>query len=313
MNQMSEAQVEEAMKTCAEEPIHIPGSIQPMGCLVAFDRATGTISHVSVNTQEFLGLPPDQILGTDARRQFESSVWHELTNAMGRFGSAGHASHVGRFMLEGQALDLTAFPSDNRFVVEFEPIGQATGSDKDPLADLEFFVREFRSSPDISSLLERMTRLMRQVSGYDRVMVYKFDKDFNGEIVAESKRPSVESFLGLHFPNTDIPAQARAMMKKIPLRLIHDTGQEPVRILSLDPKGTASRHLSWATARHIAALLPVPSQHGCALDDDALRCGRGSVVGNRCVSPHQSKDSATTVASNSNGGASTIRRPDRTS
>ena len=235
VNHLSEAQVEEAMKTCAEEPIHVPGNIQPMGAMVAFDLATGRIGHVSANSKDFVGLSPDEILGSDARSSFGATVWHGLSNAMGRFGTAEIRSHVGRFDLGGQTLDLTAFPSGSQVVVEFEPTGEAGRNDTDPFADLDFFVREIRSSPDIGTLLERMTRMMRHVSGYDRVMVYKFDKHFNGEVVAESKRPAVDSFLGLHFPHTDIPAQARAMMERVPLRLIHNTSHDPVTILSLDP------------------------------------------------------------------------------
>ncbi|MCY4178727.1 MAG: hybrid sensor histidine kinase/response regulator, partial [Litoreibacter sp.] len=73
-------------------------------------------------------------------------------------------------------------------------------------------------------------------TGYDRVMVYRFDADFNGEVIAEARQRTLEPYLGLRFPHWDIPSQARDIMAKIPLRFISDVDAEPVPLMAAEPK-----------------------------------------------------------------------------
>jgi light-regulated signal transduction histidine kinase (bacteriophytochrome) len=72
---------------------------------------------------------------------------------------------------------------------------------------------------------------VRGLTGFDRVMVYRFDPDWNGEVVAEERRDDLEPFLGLHFPASDIPAQARALYLRNWLRLIPDARYAPVPLV----------------------------------------------------------------------------------
>lgn len=69
------------------------------------------------------------------------------------------------------------------------------------------------------------------VTGFDRIMIYKFDPDGNGEVIAESTRSSMESFLGLNYPAADIPQQARALYLRNPFRIIADVASPTVALL----------------------------------------------------------------------------------
>ena len=98
-------------------------------------------------------------------------------------------------------------------------------------------------------------------------MVYRYDEEYNGEIVAESKREDLNSFLGLHYPSTDIPAQARALYEKNWIRLISDVDYTPVPLVpAIDPASGAPRDLTYATLRSVSPNpRRVPAEHGLSL------------------------------------------------
>src|SRR5690606_20228752 len=78
-----------------------------------------------------------------------------------------------------------------------------------------------------TALYEEAARVMKELSGYDRVMVYRFDPDGHGEIVGEAREEQLEPFLGLHYPESDIPQQARELYLKNRIRVLVDVGYEP--------------------------------------------------------------------------------------
>ena len=92
-------------------------------------------------------------------------------------------------------------------------------------------VEELNRAATLAELYAITARAVRDLTGFDRVMVYRYDDDYNGEVVAESKRDDLNSFLGLHYPSTDIPAQARALYEKNWLRLISDVDYTPAPLV----------------------------------------------------------------------------------
>ena len=129
---------------------------------------------------------------------------------------------------------MTAIQSQGRVVVEIEPVdlaGSGSGS-TDAMRDLNFLLTGIQNCTEQRDLLERTVDMIRHLTGYDRVMVYRFDPEFNGEVIAEAHRSSLETFVGLHFPHWDIPPQVRAIMQTVPLRLIPDVQQASVDLLA---------------------------------------------------------------------------------
>ncbi len=113
-------------------------------------------------------------------------------------------------------------------IVELEPCSPA--GDPDPGAfdhRLRGSVVRLQSARDASSLAQIAAEQVRALTGFDRVMVYRFDAEWNGEVVAESKREDLEPFLGLHYPASDIPAQARRLYTINWLRFIADVDYWP--------------------------------------------------------------------------------------
>ena len=226
--EMREADVARALETCAEEPVHIPGCIQPTGVLLAYGSTTGTISHVSANAEDFLGTSPEALIGQNMLNSFGPDLWHGLKNA----AIVGGRSPAGTFDLGSGPLDFHSFESDSQMVVEAEPWADDPHS---TIQNLSFLINRVQATDSVQALFQQSSELLRSVTGYDRVMIYRFDRDWNGEVVAEARPRSIEPFLGLRFPHWDIPPQARAMMLKSDLRFICDVDQTPVPLITEKP------------------------------------------------------------------------------
>lgn len=84
---------------------------------------------------------------------------------------------------------------------------------------------------DIKLLCDTVVEHVRELTGYDRVMVYKFHEDEHGEVVAESKRGDLEPYIGLHYPATDIPQASRFLFKQNRVRMISDCHAISVRVI----------------------------------------------------------------------------------
>ncbi|HEU0124940.1 MAG TPA: ATP-binding protein, partial [Flavobacterium sp.] len=111
------------------------------------------------------------------------------------------------------------------------------------------FVSQMNRTKSLKDLCALVAQGTREITGYDRVMIYRFDEQYNGEVFAEDCREDLEPFLGLHYPHTDIPAQARELYIRNQLRLIVDINYEPVPIYTVDDKEGKNLDLSLSILR----------------------------------------------------------------
>lgn len=234
------------LTNCEHEPIHIPGSIQPYGFLLGI-TPDWKIDFCTANISEFMDLVYDQLLGEKFETIFGTSAQKELYDYI-------HDNKVQLvFPLEIKLIDhyfqVTIHKSNGIYVLEAEP--QSTG--KEQLASMYAQTLQFVSNMNNTSTLKELCALVaegtREITGYDRVMIYRFDADYNGEIYAENCREDLEPFLGLHYPHTDIPIQARELYMKNQMRLIVDIGYEPVPIFTIDDKENKNLDLSLSILR----------------------------------------------------------------
>jgi chemotaxis family two-component system sensor kinase Cph1 len=112
-------------------------------------------------------------------------------------------------------------------------------------------VAELNRATALSELYDITARAVRELTGFDRVMVYRYDRDYNGEVVAEDKRADLNSFLGQHYPASDIPAQARALYEKNWIRLISDVNYVPSPLV---PVTGAPIDLTYSTLRSVSPI-----------------------------------------------------------
>lgn len=226
---MSDAYPPVDLTNCDREPIHILGAIQPVGVLIAL-TADWMIARVSANSAEYLAQGPDALLGRPLAEIFPPATIHALRNrvAMLRGPDAVERIFGCPLIAGGAPFDIALHLSGGQIVIEAEPGsdqgGDATGTVRSMIARLD-------QLPDLASFLNEGARQIRGLAGYDRVMVYRFAPDGSGEVVAESCRRGIGAFLGLHYPATDIPAQARELYKRNLLRIITDVDADPVPVL----------------------------------------------------------------------------------
>lgn len=245
------------LENCSSEPIHIPGNIQDHGFLIAID-GTFRITYCSDNVVRFLGITAAELLNKPAgildpllgRTEPPNFVIQLIKLAQTDKGFEPFNPYP--MTLEGLPFNLIISRSEQFYLLEFEP------EISDLKADLQRIVgrslSEMLSDIQPSSILNKSVAKIKEVIGYDRVMIYKFHGDGHGEVVAEVKNDNLEPFLGLHYPATDIPKQARELYKKNLTRLISNVYTTPSAILTMLEADKAPLDLTNAALRAVSPI-----------------------------------------------------------
>ena len=228
------------LNNCDREPIHLPGSIQPHGCLLVCDSALTVVRRHSVNAAELLGLPNPNLNGEKFANLFGEFLTHEIRNAAARSNDPARPGLlIGLSLGEGRpSVDVAVHAYKGAMFIEFELAQDAAGTS--PLELARTLIGRLGKIDDPDRLVNGAARLIRGLLSYDRVMVYRFAHDGSGEVISEAKRGDLESFLGQHFPATDIPKQARQLYLDNTIRVIGDVDAtrvpvEPVLDASAEP------------------------------------------------------------------------------
>ncbi|TDK38630.1 hybrid sensor histidine kinase/response regulator [Rhizobium deserti] len=215
------------LTNCDREPIHIPGSIQPHGCLLASDLAGAVILHHSGNAPEMLQVTGD-INGQRLEDIVGGDTAHTLRNALATSDDpARPAFRHGLRLPSGKAFDVSLHRFESKVIIEFEPA--STDGDQ-PLEVARMLISRIRNMTSVDRLVESAARLVFAMLGYDRAMVYHFQEDGSGKVVSEYKRRDLESFKGQYFPASDIPKQARELYVRNTIRVISDASGERIPI-----------------------------------------------------------------------------------
>lgn len=236
---------------CEREPIHTPGSIQPHGALLMLAEPALRVVMASASAADHLGRSLDRIVGarlselTDGTppeplsdptpvRSFEP--WNPMKVRMG-----------------GRAFDAIVQRVDGLLLVELEPTSAAQG---DGLRAFYGLVREAVMRLQATETLDEMCAAaaaeVRHMTNFDRVMVYRFDPAGHGTVIAEERRPEAEPYLGLRYPASDIPRQARRLYLLNRLRLIPDVDCVPSPLVPPEnPLTRAPLDLSHAALRSV--------------------------------------------------------------
>ncbi|WP_432562076.1 SpoIIE family protein phosphatase [Kineococcus sp. SYSU DK003] len=243
------------LTTCESEPIHVPGAIQPHGVLLAVDRSTRRVVVASRNAIELFG----DRLGRVPRATLTELMGPELAGRISEAESLDNLEEPLHAELEvgGQAVavDVVLHASGDRLVVEVEPTPAPDGGVGVSYRATRAAVGRLAGSADVTVLCDRLAREIRILTGFDRVMVYRFDAQWNGEVVAEDRRADLNAFHGLRYPASDIPAQARRLYTENWTRLIADVGYVPSQLQPLlDPGTGAPLDLSHSVLRSVSPI-----------------------------------------------------------
>jgi chemotaxis family two-component system sensor kinase Cph1 len=225
---MSNFQVD--LTNCDIEPIHIPGQVQSHGFIIVLDQEC-VIRYYSDNTKEFLPGVTGKLLGKpveyiEIRLEMaqQPDFLRKLINSK---SGAKNFERINPIPIEisGIAFYLVISVSNNYYLLEFEPA--VSNFDLDVQSMMGRTIAEILSYSDMQELLDNSAKQVKEIIQYDRVMIYRFAADGHGQVVAEAKNDDLPPWLGLHYPASDIPKQARELYKLNLTRLIADVNTIP--------------------------------------------------------------------------------------
>ncbi len=208
-----------------------PGAIQPRGVMLVAD-ASGTITHVAGEAERLFGVSPEALFG-------KALAALGIAVAPPAEVAGAHAPHVYDSMVSlaghgGMPLAGSVHACEGRLIVELEELAALAPDRQQPamaISRLEAALQQARTEQDLAA---RLAAWFREISGYERAMVYRFERNWDAHVVGESQCTGTGRFLGLHFPASDIPPAARAVYESLALRMIVDVEDEPAPLLAAE-------------------------------------------------------------------------------
>jgi light-regulated signal transduction histidine kinase (bacteriophytochrome) len=233
------------VRGCDLEPIHIPGAIQPHGVLVALDPRTRTVLQISANCAAYFGAAPEVALG-DSLEALVGPAAHALAATANAASSASEPVVVG---IAGHMFDVLGHRHGGVVILEFErQVAHASWSE----SALRATLARLQRPNSVGELCVIAVDAIRKLTGFDRVMMYRFNEDGHGDVIEESASDEVASYRGLRFPESDIPRQARELYVLNWMRLIPDAAYVPVPLLAAPERHVEPLDLSFATLRSVS-------------------------------------------------------------
>ena len=211
---------------CDREPIHIPQAIQPHGFLLVLDRDALGVRRCAGAAEALSGLvtvlgrPVADVLGEVVGRRLRDMARTDESGFAGRWRASNRLEYdvVAHYAQQGPA---------DEMIVEVEQSSQQARLGVELISRLDGASSAFERAASVRAVCERAADAFRRLTGFDRVMIYRFLDDDSGQVVAEARAPDAESFLNHRFPATDIPRQARALYLRNLVRVIPDSHYRP--------------------------------------------------------------------------------------
>jgi len=243
-----ETELEAALAQCASEPIRVPGAIQPHGVLLALCGNPLRVEQVSSNCAYELGLYPNELLGKPL--SFLVSPEQALLISRAQPRPNGMADEPLRLSIWGNDYNASIHTCEEMLIIELEPYAA-------PMPDQSRIItrvlRNLQASTDLETLFDISVHEIQALTGFDRVMIYRFEPEGHGKVVAEALTGSLPSYIGLNFPASDIPAQARELYRLNWIRLIPDAAYTPVPLVPLlRPSTGRPLDLGFSTLRSVS-------------------------------------------------------------
>ncbi len=236
------------LTNCDREPIHLIGTAQAHGVIVACDRKEYQITHCSENAGKILGIESKALLGNPVFNLLPEAFRNSFPVVKGK------KELLPEIELNGARFLVIVHISGDDLIFDFEPLGEKRSA-VNFQKQLSRILNELNSSGTIEVLTRKAASLVKSFFGYDRVMIYQFDEEWNGEVIAEEKEEDLESWLGLHYPATDIPQPSRELFLKQEIRIISDVNYDPARLLSFSTlKNNTSLDLSLSELRGVSPI-----------------------------------------------------------
>jgi len=239
------------IENCEDEPIHIPGLIQPHGFLISVDATSKKINVCSENINDYIPLTHQELLSKNIERVFSDDFYSKFLS----FSENNQITsrHFNSILYES-LYSVTFHKSGNNIIIEAEPAEQEENENEKLYNSSRKLLNHIEDTSTLKELCDSVAVAIKDITGYDRVMVYKFDDEYNGEVLSESREEHLEPYLGLHYPHTDIPKQARDLYIKNQLRVIGDVNYTPAELYTLENSNIEQLDLSLSVLRSVSPI-----------------------------------------------------------
>lgn len=235
---------------CDREPITRLDRIQSFGFLIALAN-DWTVVRVSENIAQYFAIPAAQLLGSRLENWITKPALHEIRNRLTVVQTTGGERIFGlRLVKNLPEVDLSLHFVDGLLMIEGEASQKAERMEAASM--VRAMVAHLGRAENDARFHSNAARQVLALTGFDRVMIYRFDEGGHGEVIAESTRAGMESFLGLHFPASDIPKQARALYLLNPFRIIADVHAPTIALLPPADRGVSPLDLSRSICRAVS-------------------------------------------------------------
>lgn len=245
------------LSLCDREPISIPGSIQPHGFLVSLLADSLEVIQVSDNVSSFIGKPAQECLGKDLAFMLGKENADQVIQAFHESRIDIRPVCLGTITLEcGGIVDALAHSSGDAVVLEFELTSGHAHKDFRQLYPLiGTFLSKLHDLDEIDDICQIAAKEIKKVTGFGRVLVYRFDENGHGHVLAEALEPAYHSYYHQRFPASDVPKQARELYIANRVRLISDANYVPSPLVPQNnPLTGKPTDLSYSALRSVSPI-----------------------------------------------------------
>jgi light-regulated signal transduction histidine kinase (bacteriophytochrome)/CheY-like chemotaxis protein len=241
------------LTNCDREPIHIPGSIQKFGFLLTL-LSDFTIVIASDNVADHLGATHASVLQRPLTEVFSEGAVEKIRARVDYLSGPDAVERMFGVVLQedGKPFDVAIHFSGAYLVVEAEPSVDEPDVNSGEMVRL--MLGRVRKTRGLTELAQEAARQLKILNGFDRVMVYRFHPDGSGEVIAEVAAAGLEPFLGLHYPASDIPKQARILYQRNWLRIIADINAKPAQLTATASHSAGLLDLSMSVLRSVSPI-----------------------------------------------------------
>jgi light-regulated signal transduction histidine kinase (bacteriophytochrome) len=238
-----------SISNCEDEPIRIPGSIQRHGFMLLLDKREDHVVAASENAEEFLGVPLKLILGASV----DTILGREVLAALRAGIRSGGLTFLGSFKMRDELHSVVTHLVSDLRMLEFERLDQLVSPEL-MNSVITNFVAALSKLNGETELLQAITRQVKDLTGFDRVLLYRFDEAGHGTVLAEENNGTLPSYLDLRFPSSDIPQQARELYVLNTVRIIPDATYVPSPLRATTPSTVAGLDLSMSLLRSVSPI-----------------------------------------------------------
>ncbi|MHC5614317.1 MAG: response regulator [Nostoc sp.] len=230
-----------ALEVYSDESVYAPGYIQPHGLLLMLQEPDLKILQISENVEQFFGISAEALLGQPLQRLFSEAQVQRIAGYLAqdnlelynlfKLKTRTKVDQTGS-QRKNQTFRSVMYRTVDGLTLELEPQGTIQNTHSIQFYhSLEAAIANLRNATNLTNLAQTLAREVKAMTGFDRVMIYRFEADDSGVVIAEEKPRHLESYLGLHYLMIDIPLPARKLFYRSWMRFIPDINYTPVKLI----------------------------------------------------------------------------------